>query len=94
MACLKLPLPPPLPPLGPIGLPSFQLPPLSLNAQLCCRFNLQAYVTLPPLPPIPIVGAVLAVINAEIAALDALIDALDLISLSCPLDDSPITLAA
>lgn len=87
MACLKLPVPPPIPPLGPIGLPSFSLPPLNVGINLCCKFNFSAFLPIPPLPPIPIVGAILAEINAFIALIDEVLDFLDQLALSCPLDD-------
>ena len=86
MGCIPLPAPPPLPPLGGVGLPSFSLPAPSLALGTCCRFNLQAYISLPALPGIPILSAALAVINADIALLDAYLAALDLISVPCPLE--------
>lgn len=83
MACIKLPVPPPLPTLGAIGLPSFSTPPFSGNLSLCCKFP---PLNVPSLSTgvIPIPSAVLAPINAAILLVDAYIAALDLLQLSCP----------
>lgn len=86
MSCLKLPLPPPLPPLtGGISIPVFAIGG-AVSANLCCQFNFAAYISTPNLPPIPIPGAILAPINAAIAVYDEVLAALDLISFDCPLD--------
>lgn len=86
MSCAKLHTPAPLPPITGVSLPDLVIPAFSGGVDLCCQFNVAAFVNLPSTPPIPFLGAALAVIDADIATLDVYIAALDLISLNCPIE--------
>lgn len=94
MACITLPLPPPLPSVGPIGLPTFSLPAFSGGVDLCCQFNLLARIKLPVIPPIPGLDTVIAAINTEVGLLNLMLAQLYSLNLSCPLDDGPVSITA
>ncbi len=85
MSCVTLPAPPPLPPLpAGFGLPGFT-PPVIPGVNLCCKIN-PPPIPIPNIPGIPLNAAAMEVFTNAILLVDAVIDAIDTVNLSCPLD--------